>query len=74
MKDRVLSSGVAFAVSKATALPEDMAKHKEMTNSRLAVTTLQFELSVSMPVEFISLLNPFFAIYSTVAYLVPGHP
>ena len=40
VKDRVLSTGVAFAVSKATALPEDMAKHKEMTNSRLAVAAL----------------------------------
>ena len=62
VKDRVLSSGVAFAISKATALPEDMVKHKEMTNSRLAVTTLQSELSVSASAEFISLSIPLYHI------------
>ena len=46
--DRVLShGGVAFALSKASVLPLDMAKNKEMANTRLSLTTLQSMQAVS---------------------------
>ena len=72
VNDRVLSGRIAFAVSKAITLPQDMVKHKEMTNSRLAVTGLQSTLSVSNRTR--SLVNFWFLVQTLNCFALFDRP